>query len=374
MKTECQNQWFELQPLGRREVVAEFNGGTITSDAGGALLREVEERTGLLARFAACFDDHRDPDKVEHPVVDLLKQRIFGWCLGYEDLNDHDTLRRDPLLAVLVGKEDPTGQDRVDAQDRGCPLAGKSTLNRLELSPVGADAKSRYQKIVARTRDMEDFFVDADIALHPTPPEVIELDLDATDDPVHGHQLGRFFHGYYDEYCFLPLSIFSGMFALCAKRRPADIDAAAGAFKQVQRIVAKLRRAWPGVKVLVRGDGGFCRDNLRTWCEANDVSYLFGLPKNQRLLKVIGQQQHEDEEDCAKDAGTDEVAADRAAGVGRGLAEPAHGHRIARGLAQSRGENLGDPEAERDRGDLAQYWAVVVVGHAASFSPWPSLI
>ena len=293
MKTECQSQWFELQPLGRREVVAEFNGGTITSDAGGALLREVEERTGLLARFAACFDDHRDPDKVEHPVVDLLKQRIFGWCLGYEDLNDHDTLRRDPLLAVLVGKEDPTGQDRVDTQDRGCPLAGKSTLNRLELSPVGADAKSRYQKIVARTRDMEDFFVDADIALHPTPPEVIELDLDATDDPVHGHQLGRFFHGYYDEYCFLPLSIFSGMFALCAKRRPADIDAAAGAFKQVQRIVAKLRRAWPGVKVLVRGDGGFCRDNLMTWCEANDVSYLFGLPKNQRLLKVIGQQQHE---------------------------------------------------------------------------------
>ena len=184
MKTECQNQWFELQPLGRREVVAEFNGGTITSDAGGVLLREVEERTGLIARFAACFDDHRDPDKIEHPVLDLLKQRIFGLCLGYEDLNDHDTLRRDPLLAVLVGKDDPTGQDRVDAKDRGCPLAGKSTLNRLELSPVGADAKSRYKKIVARTRDMEDFFVDAYIALHPTPPEVIELDLDATDDPA----------------------------------------------------------------------------------------------------------------------------------------------------------------------------------------------
>lgn len=229
MNAECQTQLFELQPLGRREVVAEFSGGTITSDAGGVLLREVEVRTGLVAKFAECFDDHRDPDKVEHPVLDLLKQRIFGLCLGYEDLNDHETLRRDPLLAVLVGKEDPTGQDRASGKDRGCPLAGKSTLNRLELSPVGADAKSRYKKIVARTRDIEDFFVEAYIALHPTPPEVIELDLDATDDPVHGHQLGRFFHGYYDEYCFLPLYIFSGMFPLCAKLRPSNIDAAAGA-------------------------------------------------------------------------------------------------------------------------------------------------
>ena len=256
MKTECQTQLFELQPLGRRDVVAEFTGGTITSDAGGVLLREVEARTGLLERFAECFDDLRNPDKVAHPLADLLKQRIFGLCLGYEDLNDHETLRRDPLLAVLVGKEDPTGQDRVNEADRGCPLAGKSTLNRLELSPVGADAHSRYKKIVARTRDIEDFFIDAFIALHPTPPEVIELDLDATDDPVHGHQLGRFFHGYYDEYCFLPLYIFCGMFPLCAKLRPADIDGATGALKQIQRIVERLRRAWPGIKILVRGDGG----------------------------------------------------------------------------------------------------------------------
>lgn len=293
MKTECQTQLFELQPLGRRDVVAEFTGGTITSDAGAVLLREVEARTGLLERFASCFDDHRNPDKVAHPVADLLKQRIFGLCLGYEDLNDHETLRRDPLLAVVVGKDDPTGQDRAGEKDRGCPLAGKSTLNRLELSPVGADAKSRYKKIVARTRDIDDFFIDAFIALHPTPPEVIELDLDATDDPVHGHQLGRFFHGYYDEYCFLPLYIFCGMFPLCAKLRPANIDAAAGALKQIQRIVERLRRAWPGQKILLRGDGGFCRDNLMTWCEANDVSYLFGLSKNSRLLKVIGKQLQE---------------------------------------------------------------------------------
>jgi hypothetical protein len=293
VKTECRTQLLQLQPLGRREVVAEFTGGTITSDAGGVLLREVEERTGLLAKFVTCFDDHRDPDKLTHPVLDLLKQRVFGLCLGYEDLNDHETLRRDPLLAVLVGKDDPAGQDRAGEQDRSCPLAGKSTLNRLELSPVRADAKSRYKKIVARTRDIEDFFVEAYIALHPTPPEVIELDLDATDDPVHGHQLGRFFHGYYDQYCFLPLYIFCGMFPLCAKLRPADIDAAAGALKQIQRIVARLRRAWPGVKILIRGDSGFCRDNIMTWCEANDVFYLFGLAKNQRLLKVIGKQLHE---------------------------------------------------------------------------------
>lgn len=293
MKTECQPRLFELQPLGRREVVAEFSGGTITSDAGGVLLREVEARTGLLDQFAQCFDDHRDPDKLTHPLADLLKQRIFGLCLGYEDLNDHETLRRDPLLAVLVGKDDPTGQDRVNAQDLGCPLAGKSTLNRLELSPVGADASSRYKKIVARTRDIEDFFVEAFIALHPMPPEVIELDLDATDDPVHGHQLGRFFHGYYDEYCFLPLYIFSGMFPLCAKLRPADIDGAAGALKQIQRIVERLRCAWPDAKILVRGDSGFCREPIMAWCDVNQVSYLFGLAKNQRLLKIIGQQQHE---------------------------------------------------------------------------------
>lgn len=167
MKTACQTRSFEWQPLGRREVVAAFCGRTITSDAGGVLLREVEERTGLLARFAGGFDDHRDPDKVEHPVHDLLKPRIFGLCLGDEDLNDHETLRRDPLLAVLVGKEDPMGQDRASVKDRGCPLARNSTLNRLELSPVGADAKSRPKKIVARTRDIEDFFVKAYFAWPP---------------------------------------------------------------------------------------------------------------------------------------------------------------------------------------------------------------
>ena len=221
----------------------------------------MEAKTGILRRFAACFTDHRDPELVEHTVPELLAQRIFALALGYEDLNDHDTLRHDPLLAVLVGKADPTGQDRRRREDRGKSLAGKSTLNRLELTPVGADEKSRYKKIVARHRDIESFFVETFLALHPQPPKEIVLDFDATDDPIHGHQLGRFFHGYYDGYCYLPLYIFCGEHLLCAKLRPADIDGAAGSVKQLAKIVERIRRAWPKVRIIVRGDSGFCREN-----------------------------------------------------------------------------------------------------------------
>jgi len=278
--------------LGRREVVARFDGGAITSDAGGLLLREVESRSGIIARFARGFVDHRDPELIEHTVEELIRQRVYGLCLGYEDLNDHDDLRHDPLLAVLVGKTDPTGQDRA-GRNRGKPLAGKSTLNRLELTPVGADAESRYQKIVARHSDLEQSFVEIFIEQHPTPPREIMLDLDATDDPVHGHQLGRFFQGYYREYCFLPLYIFCGSYPLCAKLRPADIDASAGSLKQVQRLVARLREAWPDVVITLRADSGFCRDNLMSWCEAHGVRFVFGLPKNKRLLKIIGREQQE---------------------------------------------------------------------------------
>jgi hypothetical protein len=242
MVTECNTPTFDFEDLGRRAVTARFNGGAISSDAGGLLLREVEARTGIVRRFAACFSDFRDPDLVDHTVQDLLAQRVFALALGYEDLNDHDTLRHDPLWAVLVGKADPTGQDRRRQRDRGKPLAGKSTLNRLELTPVGADEHSRYKKITARHRDIEPFFVETFLALQPQPPEEIILDLDATDDPLHGHQLGRFFHGYYDNYCYLPLHIFCGEHLLCAKLRPADIDGAAGAVKQVARIVAQIRR------------------------------------------------------------------------------------------------------------------------------------
>jgi hypothetical protein len=257
------------------------------------LLREVEAKTGILRRFAACFTDHRDPDLIEHTVYELVAQRAFALALGYEDLNDHDTLRHDPLLAVLVGKADPTGRDRRSPRDRGKSLAGKSTLNRLELTPTGADAQSRYKKIVARHGDLDSFFVETFLALHRTPPREIVLDLDATDDPIHGDQLGRFFHGYYRGYCYLPLYIFCGEHLLCAKLRPADVDGAAGALKQVARIVEQIRRTWPEVRIIVRGDSGFCREPLMRWCEGNRVDYVFGLAKNVRLSRILGGELHE---------------------------------------------------------------------------------
>jgi hypothetical protein len=293
MTTECNTREFAFQGLGSRAVTARFDGGAITSDAGALLLREVEAKTGILQRFAACFTDHRDPDRVEHTLPELIAQRVYGLALGYEDLNDHDTLRHDPLLAVLVGKADPTGQGRRRNEDRGKSLAGKSTLNRLELTPVGADEKSRYKKIVARHHDIDSFFVETFLALHRTPLAEIVLDLDATDDPIHGQQLGRFFHGYYDGYCYLPLYIFCGEHLLCAKLRPADIDGAAGSVKQVGRIVEQIRRQWPEVRIIVRGDSGFCREPLMGWCEVNQVHYLFGLAKNARLLRILGKELHE---------------------------------------------------------------------------------
>jgi hypothetical protein len=293
MTTECNAREFDFQALGSRAVTARFDGGAITSDAGGLLLREVEAKTGILRRFAACLTDHRDPERVEHTVDELVAQRIFALALGYEDLNDHDTLRHDPLLAVMVGKADPTGQDRRRREDRGKSLAGKSTLNRLELTPVGAHEKSRYKKVVARTQDIEAFFVETFLRLHPAPPKEIVLDLDATDDPIHGRQLGRFFHGYYNNYCYLPLYIFCGEHLLCAKLRPSDIDGAAGSVKQLAKIVERIRLAWPEVRIIVRGDSGFCRENLMRWCEENHVDYVLGLAKNVRLQRILGRELHE---------------------------------------------------------------------------------
>jgi len=293
MSTECSVREFAFQGLGSRAVTARFDGGAITSDAGGLLLREVEAKTGILRRFAACFTDHRDPERVEHSLAELIAQRVYALALGYEDLNDHDNLRHDPLLAVLVGKADPTGQDRRRSGDRGKSLAGKSTLNRLELTPVGADGKSRYKKIVARHHDIGSFFVETFLALHRAPRKEIVLDLDATDDPIHGHQLGRFYHGYYDSYCYLPLYIFCGEHLLCAKLRPADIDGAAGSLKQLARIVEQIRCQWPEVRIIVRGDSGFCREPLMRWCEENRVDYVLGLARNARLQRILGKELHE---------------------------------------------------------------------------------
>lgn len=246
MKTECNRDRLEFHGLGRREIVARFDGGEITSDAGSLLLRELEGKTGIIKRLAGCFCDHRDPDLIVHSLEELVKQRVFGLALGYEDLNDHDDLRHDPLLAVLVGKRDPTGNDRTRERDRGKALAGKSTLNRLELTPAGADSNSRYKKIVAECAAIERFFVDVFLDSYTDPPsETLILDLDATDDPLHGHQWGRFFHGYYKCYCYLPLYMFCGEHLLCAQLRPADIDASAGTVAQLERIVALIRQRWP---------------------------------------------------------------------------------------------------------------------------------
>jgi len=268
--------------------LAAFDGGRITSDAGAMLLREVEAKTGIIRQFAAYFTDHRDAELIEHTVMELVAQRIYGLALGYEDLNDHDRLRHDPLLAVLVGKSDPTGNKRVRQRDRGKPLAGKSTLNRLELTPVRADHNSRYKKTVADTKAMEWLFVQYFIEAHPRSPKRIVLDFDATDDPVHGNQLGRFFHGYYQEYCFLPLYVFCGEHLLGAWLRPANIDASAGSLKKLMEIVRRLRAVWPEVEIIVRGDSGFCRENLMKWCEENGVDYIVGLAKNSRLSAEIG--------------------------------------------------------------------------------------
>ena len=293
--TQCTPFLFYFQPLDSREVVARFDGGKVTSDAGGLLLREVEAKFGFIAQFARCFTDYRDPDCIEHSLVELLKQRVFGLCLGYDDLNDHDQLRYDPLLAVLVGKKDPLGADRV-GRNKGKALAGKSTLNRLELTPVRANAQSRYKKIVAHLDAMQQFFVQAFVQQYVVPPTRIVLDVDATDFALHGHQLGRFFHGYYDEYCYLPLYVFCGDFPLLALLRPSNLDEPVGLLKHLIRIVAALRQAWPNVEIVVRGDSGFCREHLMRWCEDSGVHYVFGLAKNARLLRILGAEMHQAKE------------------------------------------------------------------------------
>jgi len=283
VQTECNTDRFDFQPLQKREVLGICDGGAITSDAGALLLREVEAKRAIIARFAACFTDHRDPELIEHAVEHLIAQRVYGLALGYEDLNDHDQLRHDPLMAVLVGKRDPTGQDRLRQRDRGKALAGKSTLNRLELSPPRADENSRYKKITADLGQMESLLTDFFIEAHPTPPKQIILDFDATDDPIHGDQLGRFFQGYYKAYCYLPLYVFCGEHLLCAQLRPADQDGAAGSVAKLTGLVERIRREWPDVQIIVRADSGFCRDNLMSWCEDHGVDYVLGLAKNSRL-------------------------------------------------------------------------------------------
>ena len=278
--TECTQSAFEFAAHFSRQVVARFDGGTITTDGGGLLLRETDRRLNLLPRLAECFLDGRSPLLVEHTVEQLVSQRVYGLALGYEDLNDHEQLRQDTLLRVLAGK--------ADVEDS--PLAGKSTLNRLELSD---GTPNRYKKITFWKDAIDELLVKVFVESHVAAPEEIVLDVDATDLPLHGEQEGRFFHGYYDSYCYLPLYIFCGDQILCARLRQSNSDAAAGSLAEIQRIVAQIRAAWPKVKIVLRGDSGFCRNELMSWCEANRVDYVFGLARNQRLRRIIGPQMWE---------------------------------------------------------------------------------
>jgi Transposase DDE domain group 1 len=277
MPTECSADLFGFAPVEGRQVVARFDGGTITSDAGALLLGATDAAIRLTERFTACFTDRRVPELVEHSVRTLVMQRVVGIALGYADLIDHDELRHDPVLAVLAGKLTAHRSDCV-------ALAGKSTLNRLELSQV---EPTPYHRISHDGGAIEGLFVDLFLDAHRRIPAQIILDLDATDDPLYGHQEGRFFHGYYDCFCYLPLYVFCGRHLLAAKLRRSNIDASAGAVEEIARIVAPIRQRWPRVRILLRADSGFAREALMAWCEANRVDFLFGLARNERLVKEI---------------------------------------------------------------------------------------
>jgi hypothetical protein len=278
MPTDCNPKLFAFEAVERKKVVAAFDGGAMTSNAGALLLGQVDHGLGLIGRFAGCFTDRRDPRFVEHRLETLLGQRIFGLALGYEDLNDHDELRKDPALAVLAGK--------LTARRDDCEaLAGKSTLGRLERHAKRRAAK--YNKIDFDRSKADTLLVDLFLEAHDRAPGRIVIDLDATDIPLHGHQEGRFFHGYYDHDCYLPLYVFCGRHLLLARQRRSNIDAAAGSVEEVERMVAQIRRAWPRVKIILRADSGFARDALMNWCEANKVDFVFGLARNHRLEEEL---------------------------------------------------------------------------------------
>ena len=272
--TECNQSSFGFKAVGSREIVARFDGGTISSDGGALLLRQTDQRLNLMSPLAECFLDGRRQDLVEHSVSEMLAQRIYGLALGYEDINDHEQLRNDPLFGVLAG--------RVDA---GGALAGKSTLNRMEL---GTGANDRYKKITFRQEAIDGLLVKIFLESQSTVPDRIPLDVDTTDLPLHGKQEGRFFHGYYDAYCYLPLSVFCGEHVLCARLRESNRDASFGSRLEIERIVTQIRAAWPQVKIILRGDSGFCRNELMSWCESNKADFVFGLARNKRLRGSSG--------------------------------------------------------------------------------------
>ena len=287
-QTHCPQSSFEFQDLGLRNVQANFQGGHLSSDGGGALfLREVEQRCGFIKQFAHCFDDRRDQKLIEHPLADLLAQRINGLILGYEDLNDHDVLRSDPALALSVGKSDLEGKNRRTSNDEGKALAAHSTLNRLELSAQSSDA--RYKKIVADPTAIENFIIEQGVKAIPRKSKEIVIDFDATDDPLHGHQEGAYFHGYYRHYCYLPLYAFCGNVPLWAELRECKIDGCKGTVEALQKMIPAIRKRFgKKVRIILRGDGGFAREVIMTWCESqSEVYYCLGYSVNARLKKGV---------------------------------------------------------------------------------------
>jgi len=274
--SQCNQRQFAFAPHFSRQVVASFEDRQLSTEGGALLLRETDRKLGLLSRVAKCFLDHRDPERIEHPLRELLAQRIYGLALGYEDLNDHEELRRDPLLALLAGKRN------LDE-----PLAGKSTLNRLELTPAGSPLEDRYHKITYSTEALDALLVDLFLEAHQPAPRQIVLDVDVTDTPLHGEQEARFFHGYYNQYCYLPLYIFCGDHLLCARQRASNQDASAGSREEVERIVGQIRQRWPKVRIILRADSGFCREELMAWCEQHQVEYVLGLARNSRLQRKL---------------------------------------------------------------------------------------
>ena len=292
MQDQCAAKPLQFQELGNRKVTGEFDGGTLTSDAGALLLRDVDLRCRILDSFATCFTDRRHSSYCDHDVRQMLAQRVYGICLGYEDINDHEQLRYDPLFATLCEQTDVEGRRRRRETDAGKALAGKSTLQRLETAGLEKDGKSRYRKIFYDGAKIEHFFVQYFLAHYNGGklPQQIVIDVDATDDRIHGNQEGRFFHGYYKSYCYLPLYIFCEGYLLGACLRPSDIDGSLGTDTELERIVTQIRARWPQVQIIIRGDSGFTREWLMRWCEDNGVDYLFGLAKNNRLKKAIGAQ------------------------------------------------------------------------------------
>lgn len=287
MSTVCIRKKLEFQRFRRRRVEADFDGGHITGFGGALVLRLIENIKCIMTRLEACFVDERDPRRTEFTLKQLLTQRIYAIILGHEDVNDHDRLRHDPLLALLVEADDLEGLSRRRKRDHGVPLASASTIHRLEHCADGVTKTNRHYKIKHLADELDRLLITLFMEAYREPPKEIILDLDATDDIIHGNQEGRYFHGYYDNYCYLPLYIFCGDFPLCARLRPSNIDACDGCVEELDAIVDQIREQWPKTRIVIRADGGFAREEIFTWCEENDVDYVIGLPRNQRLEKML---------------------------------------------------------------------------------------